>query len=43
MNLRFICVKCLRALVTLWPALAFAFVIPRMSGDPVQTLSGDEV
>ena len=42
MNLQFIAVKILRAVVTLWLIVTFAFVILRMSGDPIEAIVGDE-
>lgn len=42
MNLRFICIKLLRALITVLIVLTFVFVVLRMSGDPIESLVGDE-
>ncbi len=42
MNLRFVCIKLLRALVTVLIVLTFVFVVLRMSGDPIDSLVGDE-
>jgi peptide/nickel transport system permease protein len=39
---QFIAVKLLRALVTLWLIVTFAFVILRLSGDPTEAILGDE-
>lgn len=41
MNPQFIAIKLLRALVTLWLIVTFAFVILRMSGDPIEVLAAD--
>lgn len=43
MNLRFVGVKLFRALVTMLLVVTFAFVILRLSGDPVEILLGDDV
>lgn len=42
MNLRFVLVKVLRALLTLWIVVTFAFVIMHASGDPIEILLGDQ-
>ena len=42
MNPRFIAVKLFRALITMWLVVTFAFVILRVSGDPIEILVGDE-
>lgn len=42
MNLHFIGIKVLRALVTLWLVVTFAFIILRLSGDPMEALLGDD-
>lgn len=42
MNLRFVCIKLLRALVTVLIVLTFVFVVLRMSGDPIDSLVGDD-
>lgn len=42
MNLRFICVKLLRAILTVLIVLSFVFIVLRISGDPIETLVGDE-
>jgi peptide/nickel transport system permease protein len=42
MGLRFAAVKTLRALATMWLVVTFAFVILRLSGDPVEILLGDD-
>lgn len=42
MNLRFIATKVLRALLTLWLVVTFAFVIMHASGDPIEILIGDQ-
>lgn len=42
MNLQFIAIKVLRALITLWLIVTFAFVILRLSGDPTEAILGDE-
>jgi peptide/nickel transport system permease protein len=39
---QFIAIKLLRALVTLWLIVTFAFVILRLSGDPTEAILGDE-
>jgi peptide/nickel transport system permease protein len=41
-NLRFVCIKLLRALVTVLIVLTFVFVVLRMSGDPIDSLVGDD-
>ena len=42
MNIQLIAVKIFRALVTLWIVVTFAFLILRLSGDPVESLVGDD-
>jgi peptide/nickel transport system permease protein len=42
MNLRFILVKVLRALLTLWIVVTFAFLIMHASGDPIEIMLGDQ-
>lgn len=42
MSLRFLSAKLLRALVTLWLAVTFVFVVLRVSGDPVLTILPDD-
>ncbi len=42
MNLRFVLVKFFRALVTMWIVVTFAFLILRLSGDPIEILLGDQ-
>ncbi len=42
MNLRFVLVKLFRALVTMWIVVTFAFLILRLSGDPIEILLGDQ-
>lgn len=42
MNVRFILVKVGRALFTMWLVVTFAFVILRVTGDPVEILLGDQ-
>lgn len=42
MNIHLITVKILRALVTLWLVVTFAFIILRLSGDPMDALLGDD-
>jgi len=42
MNLRFLCIKLLRALITVMIVLTFVFIVLRMSGDPIDSLVGDE-
>lgn len=42
MNLRFVLIKLVRALVTLWLVVTFAFLILRLSGDPIEILLGDQ-
>ncbi|MEM9681788.1 MAG: ABC transporter permease [Pseudomonadota bacterium] len=42
MNFRFICVKLLRALITVLIVLTFVFVVLRLSGDPIDSLVGDD-
>lgn len=41
MNLRFAAVKVARAALTMWIVVTFAFVILRLSGDPVEIMLGD--
>jgi len=43
MNLRFFGIKLFRALVTMLLVVTFAFVILRLSGDPIEILLGDDV
>jgi peptide/nickel transport system permease protein len=40
--MRFVGVKIVRTLITLWLVVTFAFVILRLSGDPIEALVGDE-
>ena len=42
MNLRFLFVKLFRAAVTMFLVVTFAFIILRVSGDPIEILLGDE-
>ena len=42
MNVRFICVKLLRAFITVLIVLTFVFVVLRLSGDPIDSLVGDD-
>lgn len=42
MNLRFVCIKLLRAMLTALIVLTFVFVVLRLSGDPIENLVGDE-
>ena len=42
MNFRFLCVKLLRAMVTVLIVLSFVFIVLRVSGDPVESMLGDE-
>ena len=35
MNVQFIAIELLRALITLWLIVTFAFVMLRLSGDPI--------
>jgi len=42
MNLRFVFTKVLRALLTLWIVVTFAFVIMHASGDPIEIMLGDQ-
>lgn len=42
MNARFVLVKVFRALITMWLVVTFAFVILRMTGDPIETMLGDQ-
>lgn len=42
MNLRFVLTKVLRALLTLWIVVTFAFVIMHASGDPIEIMLGDQ-
>ena len=42
MNARFFIAKALRALVTLWLVVTFAFLILHASGDPIEILLGDQ-
>jgi peptide/nickel transport system permease protein len=41
-NLRFALIRLVRALITMWLVVTFAFVILRLSGDPVEILLGDQ-
>jgi peptide/nickel transport system permease protein len=41
-NLRFVCIKLLRAMLTALIVLTFVFVVLRLSGDPIENLIGDE-
>jgi len=41
-NLRFVCIKLLRAMLTALIVLTFVFVVLRLSGDPIENLVGDE-
>jgi peptide/nickel transport system permease protein len=43
MNLRYVAVKALRALVTVWLVLTFVFVVLRLSGDPATMLLPDDI
>ncbi|MGH6619707.1 MAG: ABC transporter permease, partial [Alphaproteobacteria bacterium] len=42
MNLRFVCIKLLRALITVLIVLTFVFIVLRVSGDPIESMVGDE-
>jgi len=42
MTLQFIAIKVFRALVTLWLVVTLAFLVLRLSGDPVEALVGDD-
>jgi len=42
MTLRFFAVKIFRALITLWLVVTVAFLILRLSGDPIEALVGDD-
>jgi peptide/nickel transport system permease protein len=42
LNARFILVKVGRALLTMWLVVTFAFVILRVTGDPIETMLGDQ-
>src|SRR5688500_2069564 len=42
MNARFVLVKLGRALLTMWLVVTFAFVILRVTGDPIETMLGDQ-
>lgn len=42
MNLQFVAVKVFRALVTMWIVVTFAFLILKLSGDPIEIMLGDE-
>jgi peptide/nickel transport system permease protein len=42
MNPRFVAIKIGRALVTMWLVATFAFLILRLSGDPIEILLGDQ-
>lgn len=42
MNLRFFLTKILRAVLTLWLVVTFAFFIMHASGDPIEILIGDQ-
>jgi peptide/nickel transport system permease protein len=41
-NARFLLVKIGRALLTLWLVVTFAFVVLRVTGDPIETMLGDQ-
>ena len=42
MSARFFLVKIGRALVTIWLVVTFAFVVLRVTGDPIETMLGDQ-
>ena len=42
MSARFVLIKIVRALATMWLVTTFAFVILRLSGDPIEILLGDQ-
>jgi len=42
LNARFVAIKIGRALVTMWLVTTFAFLILRLSGDPIEILLGDQ-
>lgn len=42
MNARFVLVKIGRALITMWLVVTFAFVVLRVTGDPIETMLGDQ-
>ncbi len=42
MNIQFVLVKIFRALVTIWLVITFAFLILKLSGDPIEIMLGDE-
>jgi len=42
MNFQFVAVKVFRALVTMWIVVTFAFLILKLSGDPIEIMLGDE-
>ncbi|MEX2450257.1 MAG: ABC transporter permease [Rhodospirillales bacterium] len=42
MNFRFIAVKLFRALITMWLVITFAFLVLKLSGDPIEIMLGDE-
>lgn len=42
MNLRFVAIKILRALITVLIVMSFVFIVLRVSGDPIENLVGDE-
>ena len=41
-NPRFIAIKIVPATLRLWLIVTFAFIILRMSGDPIEAIVGDE-
>ncbi|MEQ9332028.1 ABC transporter permease [Thalassobaculum sp.] len=43
MNLRFVVVKALRAVLTLWLVVTFVFVVLRVTGDPTEQLLPDDI
>ena len=42
MNLRYVAIKVLRAIITLWMVVTFIFIVLRVSGDPIDTLLPDD-
>lgn len=43
MNLRFVVIKTLRAVLTLWLVVTFVFVVLRVTGDPTEQLLPDDI
>ncbi len=42
MNTRYVAIKVLRAIITLWMVVSFIFIVLRVSGDPIDTLLPDD-